>query len=460
MSLEPGRAIGGYEVVGLVGSGGMGAVYKAYQRSLARYVAIKIISSRAADEPGFKERFVTEGLAIARLRHPNIVTAFDFADDGGVAYLVSEFVDGGTLADQLGSALPLDYVMHMLGPLAGALDYAHSRGVLHRDVKPTNVLIQRDGTPVLTDFGLARILGPATGASQTNAPLGTLEYMSPESASGSAIGPEADQYALAVIAYEMLTGKPPFGGETPIAVLLAQISKTPPSASERGVTLAPAVEEALQRALAKDPDARYASVSEFIRALGSPMSRSAADAVAARPRETARETVAVPAAPITRERPARRGRVIAPAVIAFLALSVALSPRDSTTGPASVQTGDLATLSSISPPLSLDRGAQGECLVAYYNAGANAWVKGTSSETSLVLDDGVPPELRGWAVASAEGAVAEQRSDTIAPGQTAIFDVIILVPAESTARQAELIAHPVQAAVQIGPNASCLVSVR
>jgi serine/threonine protein kinase len=460
MSLEPGRAIGGYEVVGLVGSGGMGAVYKAYQRSLARYVAIKIISSRAADEPGFKERFVTEGLAIARLRHPNIVTAFDFADDGGVAYLVSEFVDGGTLADQLGSALPLDYVMHMLSPLAGALDYAHSRGVLHRDVKPTNVLIQRDGTPVLTDFGLARILGPATGASQTNAPLGTLEYMSPESASGKAIGPAADQYALAVIAYEMLTGKPPFGGETPIAVLLAQISRTPPPASERGVTLAPAVEDALQRALAKDPDDRYASVSEFIRALGSPSSRSAADAVAARPRETARETVAMPAAPITRERPARRSRVIAPAVIAFLALSVALSPRDSTTGPASAQTGDLATLSSISPPLSLDRGAQGECLVAYYNASANAWVKGTSSETSLVLDNGVPPELRGWAVASAEGAVAEQRSDTIAPGQTAIFDVIILVPAESTARQAELIVHPVQAAVQIGPNASCLVSVR
>jgi hypothetical protein len=460
MSLEPGRAIGGYEIVGLVGSGGMGAVYKAYQRSLARYVAIKIISSRAADEPGFKDRFVTEGLAIARLRHPNIVTAFDFADDGGVAYLVSEFVDGGTLADQLGSALPLDYVMHMLLPLAGALDYAHSRGVLHRDVKPTNVLIQRDGTPVLTDFGLARILGPATGASQTNAPLGTLEYMSPESAAGKEIGPAADQYALGVIAYEMLIGKPPFGGETPIAVLLAQISKTPPAASERGVTLAPGVEAALQRALAKDPYARYASVSEFVRALGSPLSPSAVDVVAARPRESARETVAVSAAPAARKRPARRRRVIVPAFVAFLGVSVALWPRDSTPGPAPVQTGELATLSSITPPLGLDRGAQGECLVAYYNAGANAWVKGTSSETSLVLDEGVPSELRDWVVASAEGAVAEQRSDTIAPGQTALFAVTISVPAESTARQAELIVHPVQAAAPIGANASCLVSVR
>jgi serine/threonine-protein kinase len=278
VSIEPGRAIGGYEIVGLVGTGGMGAVYKAYQRALARYVAIKIISSRAAEEPGFKERFVTEGQAVARLRHPNIVTAFDFAEDGGVAYLVSEFVDGGTLADQVGSPLPLDYVIRILGPLAGALDYAHSRGVLHRDVKPTNVLIQRDGTPVLTDFGLARILGPASGMSQTNAPLGTLEYMSPEAASGNEIGPAADQYALGVIAYEMLTAKTPFGGETPIAVLLAQISKKPPAASDRGVTLAPRVEDALLRALAKDPKDRYASVSEFIRALQSPPIPLVADA--------------------------------------------------------------------------------------------------------------------------------------------------------------------------------------
>jgi hypothetical protein len=456
VSLEPGRAIGGYEIVGLVGTGGMGAVYKAYQRTLARYVAIKIISSRAADEPGFKERFLTEGRAIARLRHPNIVTAFDFADDGGVAYLVSEFVDGGTLADQVGSALPLDYVLRMLGPLGGALDYAHSRGVLHRDVKPTNVLIQRDGTPVLTDFGLARILGPATGTSQTNAPLGTLEYMSPEAAAGKEIGPAADQYALGVIAYEMLTGEPPFGGETPIAVLLAQISRTPPLASERGVTIAPGVEDALRRALAKNPEDRYASVSEFVRALSAPSSRSAADARTARPSET----IMVAAAPVVKERPARRGRVIAPAFVAILGLSVALWPRDSTPGPVVAPAGEAATLASISPPLGLDRGAQGECLVAYYNAGANAWVKGTSRETSLVLDEGVLPELRDWAITSTEGAVAEQRSDTIAPGQTALFAVAISVPAESTARQAELIVHPVQAAAQIGPNASCLVSVR
>jgi serine/threonine-protein kinase len=449
VSIEPGRAIGGYEIVGLVGTGGMGAVYKAYQRALARYVAIKIISSRAAEEPGFKERFVTEGQAVARLRHPNIVTAFDFAEDGGVAYLVSEFVDGGTLADQVGSPLPLDYVIRILGPLAGALDYAHSRGVLHRDVKPTNVLIQRDGTPVLTDFGLARILGPASGMSQTNAPLGTLEYMSPEAASGNEIGPAADQYALGVIAYEMLTAKTPFGGETPIAVLLAQISKKPPAASDRGVTLAPRVEDALLRALAKDPKDRYASVSEFIRALQSPPIPLVADAGTAHPRET----VAIRATP-TSVRPARRRWVVAPAVLVVLALTVGLWPRDT------VPAGASATLSSISAPLGLDRGAQGECLAAYYNTGANAWVKGTSTEARLVLDESVPAELRGWTVATGEGTVAEQLSDTIAPGQTALFAISIVVPADSTERQAELVVHPVQATAQIGPNGSCLVSVR
>jgi hypothetical protein len=169
-----------------------------------------------------------------------------------------------------------------------------------------------------------------------------------------------------------------------------------------------------------------------------------------------RTTTLVPSTP-TKERPARRPSV-AFAVIAILGLAVALWPRD--TQLATSSAGDIATLSSVTPPLGLDRGAQGECLAAYYNAGAKAWVKGTNSEVRLVLDDAVPAELRGWAVASVEGTVAEQRSDTIAPGQTAIFAVAIVVPAESTERQAELVVHPVLASAQIGPNASCLVSVR
>jgi serine/threonine-protein kinase len=453
VSIEPGRAVGGYEIERLIGEGGMGSVYRAYQRTLGRYVAIKIIAARSADEPGFQERFATEGQAIARLRHPNIVTAFDFARDGGVVYLVSEFIDGGTLADQIGRPLPIDYVIRMLGPLASALDYAHARGVLHRDVKPSNVLIQRDGTPVLTDFGLARIIGPSAGVTLTNAPLGTLEYMSPEAASGKEIGPAADQYGLAVIAYEMLSGKTPFKADTPIAVLLAQISKPPPSLSERGVRLAPGIEEALLVALRKEPEDRYPSVSEFMRALQAPPPPVAA-VPAPVPSQTALAPVPIPAVTPPRR---RRWPLAALALLAITAVVLMLGPQEAPTAPA----GELATLTSVSPPLALDRGAQGECLAAYYNGGANAWVKGTSSEVKLVLDtDAVPAELQTWATDLGEGAVAEQRQDSIAPGQTGVFAVAVVVPAESTERQAELVVYPVQATARIGQNASCLVSVR
>jgi eukaryotic-like serine/threonine-protein kinase len=267
-TLQPGSKLGNYELIDKIGAGGMGSVYKAYQPTLQRYVAIKVLPPQTAGDASFAERFAQEAKAIGKLRHPNIVTAFDFAHDGDVAFLVSEFIDGGTLADQLGAPLPLDYVMQLLTPIANALDYAHARGVVHRDIKPQNVLLSREGTPVLTDFGLAKIVGPGSGMTQAGSLMGTAEYIAPECASGSeTAGPAADQYALGIIAYQMLVGRHPFPADNPLSALMAHVHKPVPIPSTLGVALPPGVEAALLRALAKRPEERYPHCADFIRAL-------------------------------------------------------------------------------------------------------------------------------------------------------------------------------------------------
>jgi serine/threonine-protein kinase len=268
MTLSPGGTIGNYQIVEKVGAGGMGSVYKAYQPALGRYVAIKVLPPQTAGDPSFAERFALEARAVGKLRHPNIVTAYDFSTNGDLAYLVSDFIDGGTLADQLGAPLPLEYALTILTPVASALDYAHARGVVHRDVKPQNILLTHDGTPVLTDFGLAKIIGPGSGVTQAGALMGTAEYIAPECASGAeSAGPAADQYALAIVAYQMLVGRHPFPSENPLSALMAHVHKPVPVPSAVGVPLAPNVEAALLRGLAKKPAERFARVGDFVRAL-------------------------------------------------------------------------------------------------------------------------------------------------------------------------------------------------
>ena len=268
MTLQPGNTLGNYEIVEKIGAGGMGAVYKAYQASLGRYVAIKVLPPQTAGDPAFADRFAQEARAIGKLRHPNIVTAFDFTQQGDIAFLVSDYIDGGTLADQLGSPLPLEYAIGILGPIAGALDYAHARGVVHRDIKPQNVLLTREGTPVLTDFGLAKIVGPGSGMTQAGSLMGTADYMAPELAGGAeSAGPAADQYALGIIAYQMLVGRHPFPSDNPLSALMAHVNKPVPLPSQLGVVLPPGVEAALLRALAKKPEDRFARSGDFVRAL-------------------------------------------------------------------------------------------------------------------------------------------------------------------------------------------------
>jgi serine/threonine protein kinase len=268
VTLTPGSTLGNYQIAEKIGAGGMGSVYKAYQPALGRYVAIKVLPPQTAGDPSFAERFALEARAIGKLRHPNIVTAYDFSTNGELAYLVSDFIDGGTLADQLGAPLPLDYALTILTPIASALDYAHARGVVHRDVKPQNILLTHDGTPVLTDFGLAKIIGPGSGVTQAGALMGTAEYIAPECASGAeSAGPPADQYALAIVAYQMLVGRHPFPSENPLSALMAHVHKPVPVPSAIGVPLAPNIEAALLRGLAKKPQERFARVGDFVRAL-------------------------------------------------------------------------------------------------------------------------------------------------------------------------------------------------
>ncbi|HET7700949.1 MAG TPA: protein kinase [Candidatus Limnocylindria bacterium] len=324
MTLQPGTRLGSYEVVEKIGAGGMGAVYKGYQSALGRYVAIKVLPPQTAGDPAFAERFAQEARAIGKLRHPNIVTAFDFAHDGDVAFLVSEFVDGGTLADQLGAPLPLDYTIQLLAPIAAALDYAHARGIVHRDIKPQNILMTHDGMPVLTDFGLAKIVGPGSGMTQAGSLMGTAEYIAPECASGAEVaGPPADQYALGLVAYQMLVGRHPFPADNPLSALMAHVHKPVPLPSTLGVTLAPGVEAALLKVLAKRPEERYARSGDFVRALGGSLFNAPAALAAA-----SATPVSEPPAPLP---PARASE---PAISPLLSPSALVRPPESTPPPA------------------------------------------------------------------------------------------------------------------------------
>lgn len=295
MSLSPGTELGPYQVVDRLGRGGMAAVYRAYHPGLDRYAAVKVLGDLLGDDPAHFERFRQEARSIARLKHPNIVEVFDFGQQDGLAWIAMELIQGGALSERLGEAMNLRQAIELLEPLAQALDYAHGSGILHRDIKPSNVLLNTDGSPVLADFGLARILGGLRRITATGTVMGTPEYMSPEQASDEQLGPASDQYSLAVVAYEMLTGRVPFLAQTPSAVLLAHVTKPMPPTPELNGELSAHVEEVLRRALAKKPEERFPSASAFVTALKP----------AAWPTETEGRPTVVLAARKARSRPRR-----------------------------------------------------------------------------------------------------------------------------------------------------------
>src|SRR5438105_10350731 len=263
--MEP-RRLASYTLLEPIGHGGMAVVYRARQDSLDRTVAVKVLSENLAASTEFMERFRREARTAANLRHPNVITVFDFGqDERGVPYLVLEYIEGPTLADLMDNGLEDHRIPGLLDQVAAGLDYAHARGVIHRDIKTGHVLLTEDGRAVLADFGLAWLLEGAH-LTLTGGVIGTPEYMAPEQASGEPIDHRSDVYALGVVLFEMLVGERPFVADTPIAVLLKHLQDPPPSVLEARPDLPTPVADVLARALVKSPADRYSSAGELARA--------------------------------------------------------------------------------------------------------------------------------------------------------------------------------------------------
>lgn len=266
-----GQIIGNYELRELFGVGGMGAVYRAYQRNLEREVAFKIISTQFAEDAEFIKRFAREAKLAASLEHPNIVPVYDFGTVGGMNFVVMRLLTGGTLSERLrlrqGKLPTLGEVAVLLKQLASALDYAHSQHIIHRDIKSTNVMFDHLGTAYLVDFGIARLLqDKQTQLTQEGATVGTPAYMAPEQWLGKTPSGTSDQYAVAVMVYELVVGRLPFLADSPYTYMTKHTQEPPPPPNIFNPELPDKVTSVLMKALSKNPESRYPTVTALAQA--------------------------------------------------------------------------------------------------------------------------------------------------------------------------------------------------
>src|SRR3954471_20154044 len=258
---------GRYTIVRRIGSGGMADVYCAQDSQLGRQIALKVLHRRFARDREFVERFRREASAAAGLQHPNVVGVFDRGEYDGTYYIAMEFLPGRTLKELIRDEAPLDQLraIDFAIQILQAASFAHRRGVIHRDFKPHNVIVGDDGRLKVTDFGIAR--AGASEMTETGSIMGTAAYLSPEQAQGQRVGAPSDLYSIGVIVYEMLTARVPFTGESAVSIALKHVSEEPPPLRSLRPDVHPRLEQAVGRALLKDPAQRFASADEFIAAL-------------------------------------------------------------------------------------------------------------------------------------------------------------------------------------------------
>jgi eukaryotic-like serine/threonine-protein kinase len=273
MSMLVGKSLGQFRIVERIGAGGMATVFKAYQPTLDRYVAIKVLPAYHARDPIFVKRFVQEARAVAKLVHPNILQIHDFGEQeqgpgqGNITYIVMEYVEGGTLKDRLKRPLSVSEAVDYMIQAAEGLDCAHRNGIIHRDVKPANMLLRKDGYLLLSDFGIAKILEGTTNLTRAGTGIGTPQYMSPEQGTGQAVDRRSDIYSLGIVLFHCLTGRVPFTAENPLTITVKHLQEPLPIEMLRKARVPIPIEQVVVQMTAKAASERYQSADTLVEAL-------------------------------------------------------------------------------------------------------------------------------------------------------------------------------------------------
>jgi predicted Ser/Thr protein kinase len=338
---------GRYRIERMLGKGGMATVYLAHDLTLEREVAIKVLPPDIAQDAQVVRRFQQEAKTSAKLDHPYIIPIYRVESEGGLNYFVMKYVAGASLEDVLErkQPLPVDYIQRVLWEAACALGHAHQRGVVHRDVKPANIMFDEDGRVMLTDFGISKALQGASEFTATGMIIGTPHYMAPEQAKGTAVDGRADQYSLSVVGYRMITGELPFAGESIHTILYKQIFELPPPAKARRPDIPDHLSAAIARAMSKEPDARFETAEDFATAVWpeQPVKAARAGRPATRPIVRPRDSADISGA-VTTPLPAQRiskskirfivgGALIAAAGVgAYLAFGRGVASRETPAG--------------------------------------------------------------------------------------------------------------------------------